>query len=195
MKAVIRMFVAGMLVAVLPFAGAAAEVDREGIVVPGTPYEWEGEVTTGTAFENAIGEVTAPNGTVISDGLQCSKDPNAYCEAILVGFDLTLTEEEIAAGKTRKTANAEIAIGDPTVPVYDFDLKVYESDAEGTKGAEVASVGDWDETPGEETATISGVRGTVDAPIKYYLVEVVYFYAVQGNYKGTARMLGTPRLT
>ena len=192
MKAVIRMFVAGMLVAALPLTAASAAPDRTGTVVAGTPYTWEGVVATGTAFENFIG-ARSVNGVVVTDGLQCSKNPDSYCEATLVGFDLTLTEQEIAAGKTKKTANAEIAIGDPTVAAYDFDLKVYESDAEGTKGAEVASVGDLDETPGEETAAISGIRGTVQAPTAYYLVEVIYFYAVQGNYKGTAKILGTPR--
>ena len=192
MKAVIRMLVAGMLVAVLPFAAAGAEVDREGLVVAGTPYEWDGAATTGTAFENMIGEVAVED-VVVSDGLQCSKNPDAYCETTLVGFDLTLTEDEIAAGKTRKTVTGEIAIGTPTVPLYDYDLKIYESDAAGTKGAEVASVGDLDETPGEETATVSGIRGTIEQPIKHYLVEVIYFFSVQGSYSGVARMLGTPR--
>ena len=187
MKAVIRMLIAGMLVAVLPFAAAGAEVDHEGVVAQGTPFEWEGEPATGTALGNFTG------GTVPQTALECSKTPDSYCEFVLLAFDVSLTEEEIAAGKTRKTANGEIAIGNPTLPAYDFDLKVYDSDAEGTKGAQVASVGDLDETPGEETATISGIRGTVDQPIKYYLVEVIYFTVVQGSYSGTAKILGTPR--
>ena len=186
MKRTIRLLVAVMVVSALPFSGASA-ADKTGTVVAGTPYAWDGVVATGTAFQNFIG------GTGPVPPLECSKDPTSYCETVLVGFDLTLTEAEKLAGLTRKRVNGEISIGSPTVPVYDFDLIIYDSDANGTKGARLGSVGDLDETPGEESYTLSGITGTIANPIKYYLVEVVYFTSVQGNYKGTARMTGTPR--
>jgi hypothetical protein len=191
-RAILRLLVAGMLVAVLPFTSASAAPDRTVNVVAGTPSTWDGVTATGTAFENFIGAQNV-NGVQVTDGLQCSKNPDSYCETILVGFDLTLTQEEIDAGKIRKRANGEIAIGEPTVPAYDFDLIVYDSDANGTKGALLGQSGALDETPGEEAFALSGITGTIAAPIKYYLVEVVYFYAVQGSYKGTARMTSTPK--
>jgi hypothetical protein len=191
-KSILRLVVAGLLVAVLPFSAAGAEADHNGTVAPGIPFEWRGVDATGTAFENFIGEQEA-GGVVVSDGLQCSKNPDAYCETILVGFDLALTPEEIAAGKIRKRANGEVTIGNPTVPLYDFDLAVYQSDADGSKGPQVGTSGALDETPGEEAVSIAGITGTIAEPTAYYLVEVVYFYAVQGSYDGVVRLTSTPK--
>ena len=212
MKPLFRLIVAALVAAALPFSGASAAPDRSGIAAKGAPYEWDGGVATGTAFENVIGEVETPAvpvggitvgdqtvpvvgtvpGMVVADGLQCTKDPTAYCETVLVGFDLALTAEEVAAGKTRKSGNAQIAIDNPTVAAYDYDLAVYESDAEGARGAQVGTSGAFDETPGEEALDVP-IKGTIDEPTDYYLVEVIYFTSVQGNYKGHATVTGTPR--
>lgn len=128
------------------------------------------------------------------DGVRCSSDPDAYCETILVTVEQPVADDgdpdtlSFGLGEVVMDTTADVQGGD-------FDITVFESDAEASRGSELASSGNFlacatfcdvplvqpnqceaaDECL-EFNVSTSELGGT-----KHYLVEVVYFAAVSGH--------------
>jgi hypothetical protein len=129
-------------------AVAAAQPDREGTATPEVPFIWEGP--------SAIGHNEGYSGAA---GAPCGKAVEDYCDETLINAD---------AGDFYETSGGgvEFSIFGYDVPPSDFDLYVYESDAQGTLGNLVgASTGPGGE---EENVAIPDAAG-------FYLVRVVYW--------------------
>jgi hypothetical protein len=130
-------------------APAALAQDRTGTVTPDTPFTWEGPA--------AIGHNEDYDGP---SGEPCGKTEADYCDETLINAD---------AGDFYETSGGGVefsigGFGDPAGD--DFDLYIYESDAEGTLGNLVgSSAGPAGE---EENVAIQNAQG-------YYLVRVVYW--------------------
>jgi hypothetical protein len=190
--------VAVLCLTLLPLSGANAfplgsdavalppGIDQAGTVVIGTPFNWNGSTATGLnqyywdpAGQGDVGPLTHTT---------CNKDPLFYCDQILVEFSNPLTQAEIDAGKKTKTKSATVTIdtfSPADGPVTDFDLFTYESDANGTLGAQIDSDGALENTT-QEVNTVSIVT-TPTQPSKFVLVRVVFFTVTNGTYKGHAR--------
>jgi hypothetical protein len=134
--------------AVLALAPVAGAADREGVVTPETPFAWEGP--------SAVGHNENYDG---ASGQPCGKAVEDYCDETLVNAD---------AGDFYDTSGGgvEFSIGNYDVPASDFDLYVYESDADGTRGDLVGSSAGGDGV--EESVAIPNASG-------YFLVRVVYW--------------------
>ena len=162
-------------------AQAEASTDKTGKVEIDKPFTWDGTQTVGLNVAHYWGPIE--EGT-------CTHDPHSYCETLLIEFSNPLTQEEIDSGKTSKTKGASITIGEfgPVPdPVTDFDLVVFESNAEGTKGSEIGrSAAFGPDQAGDESVFLS-IRTTISQPSVYVYVDVVYFAVVATGYVGTAR--------
>ena len=137
------------------------------------------------------------NPTPFVDGTStCSAEPNQYCETILLTVEQPVADEDPDA---LDFGLGEVTIDiTATVPGSDFDLFVFESDAEGTKGTEVASsgnaaacaqlcgtapdpVGLWpNQCAGTDECTELGVTTSELSGTRHYLIEVVYFASPAG---------------
>ncbi len=110
------------------------------------------------------------------DGGVCSHDVDTYCEQVLIKVSNPFEEEN--AKKGRERANLDLHLT-PTNPVSDFDLVLYESDADGTTGAEIGRSG---QTPvadnPESSETINAiVTTTADETDVWVIAHIVYFAA------------------
>jgi hypothetical protein len=173
--------------ALLPGTAHAETPDFTAKVDAGTTYNWDGSTALGLnvnywgMFEGT--HPTAP-GT-------CTDDRDSYCDTILFEFSNPLTQEEIDAGKISKKKNATVTIteyGPVPDPATDFDLILFSSDAQGTKGDELGQSAVWgyDDGDGTETVTAS-ITTTVAQPSTFVLAEVVYFLSANSSYAGSAR--------
>ena len=177
MKRITTALACAALVALLASPAGAAP-DRTIVAPRGATTTWAGAART----------AVAP--TFFTDGLgtplpafACSKDATSYCEATLVEVPV-YTDADAAALRATVSKGVSITIGNyAPFPASDFDLIVYESDATGAKGAEVARVGDLDTDP-SETATLTA-KGTNAKRSTFFLVEVVYFASPQSGYAGS----------
>ncbi|NND83752.1 MAG: hypothetical protein HKN46_01235 [Acidimicrobiia bacterium] len=107
----------------------------------------------------------------------CSKDPHAYCETMLV--QLVNEYDEDKAKKGRERANAVFTLTTGTNQVSDYDVFWYESDADGTKGAQIGSSTAF---PYGESSTEGATIVTTTTPEVgevWVYVEVVYFTAFE----------------
>ncbi|MGH2692073.1 MAG: hypothetical protein ACRDHM_06185 [Actinomycetota bacterium] len=159
---------------------ASAHEAFEGTVTPGTPFTWDG--TRATAF-NISG---FNNGNVAT----CGEDIDDFCEYAHITANLPFP-----AGSTAKTYTKSLTFMIDTFdpPVTDFDMALYTSDATGAKLDRLDFSGN---NPGEAEDLSTSVRSTrtynADGTVatenitSYYLIEVVYFAAVNATYKGTA---------
>ena len=157
-----------------------SEVPHPGGQVPPYPEQLPRDIPAPPAWTH---DVTGRSDT-------CTKDPNTYCEQILVAYDNPLTEEEIAAGITSKKKATTIRIDqwDPPHPVTDFDLIVFESDSKGTVGNEIAQSADGITCLCTDLnyETVSFNVTTTDVtPVKWLLVRVVFFQSPRTEYVGT----------
>lgn len=164
---------------VLPGTAQAAEA-HEGTVTPGNPFNWDG--TRATAL-NISG---FNNGNVAT----CGEDIDNFCDFAHIRADLAFP-----AGSTATTYKKNLTFTLDTFdpPVTDFDMAVYTSDADGTKLDRLGFSG---ENPGDpETYSVQAISrrtynpdGTVATEniTSYFLVEVVYFAAVNATYHGRA---------
>lgn len=190
--------IAVLSVTLLPLSGASAfplgsetadpppGIDQVGKVVIGTPYEWTGSTATGLNqyYWDPVG--AGDIGPLTS--LTCTKEPETYCDQILVEFSNPLTQAEIDSGKKFKSKGATVTLDTFTPtdgPTTDFDLLVYESDATGTFGPLISSDGNLFNTT-EETVSFS-IETTPTEPSKFVLVRAVYYMVFNGSYHGHAR--------
>jgi hypothetical protein len=162
--------------------GVARHVVAEGF----DQTRWQGAVGTGANVSPFV--PSDPTDPIAGGTITCGTAPENLCDVSLVQFNYPLTDAEIAAGKTKHTKPATIRIqnaGPVADPPTDFDLQVFDSDANATQGAEVDSSGDFDTTPGTEAVKVN-VQTTLTDPSRYYLVRVVYFTVANTSYVGQA---------
>ncbi len=139
-------------------------------------YTSDAATGTGTAF---FLDGTAPGVTY-----ECTGDIDASCDYVLIAVT-GFTDAEIAAAQLagkpetdQVTVTFDIDNYAP-VPVSDFDLQIFASDADGTKGEELGQSGN---NPGDPETVTTSVKTTTDKPTGYVLVEVVHFAAVMTTY-------------
>lgn len=164
--------------------GAQAAVDRSIKLRPGQRADWNGasvQAVTNYYYWDPVGAGNVGPFTSHT----CTKERTSYCEQILVEFVNPLTKEEIDGGKTAKLHPVTVWINGfsaPQGPVNDFDLLVYESDAAGTRGTEIAYDGNLQNTT-KELVTFD-LETTVSEPSRFFLIDVVYYQVVNGRYSG-----------
>lgn len=184
-----RKFVAlvGAAVVTLPLLGGPAQAapDRTMTVANGKSATWTGATATGMNQYYWDPAGVGPAGPV--EDHKCTKDVQYYCEVILVKFENPFTEAELADPKKKFKERAATIVLDnfsPAFPVSDFDLLVYESDANGTVGPLIDSDGAIGPTDNTEQVDFT-ITTTRTEPAVYVLAHVVYYQVVNGNYKGT----------
>ncbi len=159
-------------VAAAPSQAGRADVDHEVELLIGESATVDGGVPQGVNPSPFVG------GSTGSD-LTCSKAPNEYCETILVHLTNPYEEENARKGRERANANFELTTGSNMLS--DYDVYWYESDADGTKGAQIASSTAFPvDNSGESTegATLV-ITSTPDDDEVWVLVEVYYFSALE----------------
>ncbi|MGH2709657.1 MAG: hypothetical protein ACRDH9_00420 [Actinomycetota bacterium] len=177
-----RLIVAAAAVFVMLPVNAQAAPDRTLTVEPTESVTWNGAAQTAANLTHfwTTDDAALPEA--------CAKDPQNYCEYTLIAFNNPLTQAEIDAGKTKKSKNATFTLTEFAPipgPVQDFDQKIYLSDVDGTKGEMVNTPWTTAQPPDSDEIYTTKIETTIAQPIKYYLVEVIYFTTVQGSYKGT----------
>jgi hypothetical protein len=171
MSRFLRLAAAVMALALLPAMGALAAPDDTATLAPGESFEFGAVTLAGTNVNwHGLGVPTGPQGT-------CNKDPNTTCDTFLIELsnpvDEAVLEANPAAFNRRNvTVTLDNFIGD-------LDLAVFESDAEGNRGALLGVSGNF--TFDESVSTI--IRTTGDEPSKFIIVDVIYFAHV-GPYDG-----------
>jgi hypothetical protein len=184
----------------------AAGFDWDGNIQPGLNLNYDGEFTDTGNLPNEVPYDSLPEGVpappdgapeelpeqpadgddVLGKG-GCTKDPNAYCERILVELINPLTEEEIAAGLPSKKRAARIKIADyspgTTPSGSDLDLYAYESTAQGTKGASLGSSTTSSVDQNFDEVTLQVTTNPTKSS-QWVLIEVVYWVAPSGSYYG-----------
>ena len=185
MKRILSAMVASLVL--IPGTAYAETPDMTFKVDAGATHNWDGTTATGLNL-NYWGMFDGAH--PVASGT-CSDERDSYCDTILFEFSNPLTQEEIDAGKTSKKKNATVTItnyGPVADPGTDFDLILFSSDAEGTKGDELGQSAVWgyDDGDGTETVTTS-ITTTIAQPSKFVLAEVVYFIVGNSSYDGSAR--------
>jgi hypothetical protein len=178
---------AALLVAMIPVGGASAK-DRELALAVGESKTWNGVTATGANVNYHGLFDTRPHGINQLRPGACGKEVEDYCDVTLVAFSNPIPED---SNQTSRQRAARFVIDSYTTP-GDYDLQVYESDAKGTRLAKAHGdtqggcpcIDNGNYTGLYEEVEFS-VRTTKAEPVKYYLVEVVYFANVQSSYKGT----------
>lgn len=184
-------------------------VDREGTATAAAAYNWTGATATAANV----------SGFVASNKATCDKTPRNYCDYTLVRFDLPFPADfarphedpddpsSPLADVATITQGATVTIDTFSNRATDYDLRLYESNAQGAKGAtgdalfsgqdaiaeaQKGASGQPFDRPETVYAPVTSVRtyhadGTyTDATSSYYLVEVVYFQSVNSSYRGHA---------
>jgi hypothetical protein len=158
------------MVAALAFPSVAAAhpnhtPDRTIAVDPSAPQPWDGALASGGNIEY--------NG---ASGEPCGKTPDSYCDITLLNVNVAPSFWDVRGGGVQ----IDVTDFSPN-PGSDFDLYIYESDANARVGRLVASSAD---IPGaEESTAINRASG-------FYLVQVVYFAVpIPSQYKGSAKFI------
>lgn len=153
---------------VVTLGAAGAPPDRQGRVTPSHPYSWTGDLATGTNTGYNSGSGTPCNDSTTAP-------PSQRCDKTLLNVDVRKGYWKSHEGGVDVTIDNY----QPN-PASDFDLYVYKSDAQGSRGKLVTSSAG---LPGaNETARIDEARG-------YYLVQVVYFAVTASRYSGEAEVV------
>jgi len=166
-----RGLVAAVIVGALVLVGQASGVtpDHVGTVEPATPFTWEGTQATGASLDYSA-----------QTGEPCGKTLQDYCDVTLLNVNVAPSYWDTRGG------GVQISIGNYTPDAAsDFDLYVYKSDANGTRGVLVGSSPNVPSLP--ESTTISNASG-------YYLVQVVYFAVAASKYSGEAKFVTRSKL-
>ncbi|MGH2691543.1 MAG: hypothetical protein ACRDHM_03475, partial [Actinomycetota bacterium] len=170
-----RMVLAATAALVLLPGSAQAAPDRTLTVEATTSVTWNGAAQTAANLTH----FTTDDDDVLPEA--CGKDAQNYCEYTLVAFDYPLTQAEIDAGKVKHSRNATFTLTEFSPipgPVQDFDQKIYLSDVAGTKGEMVNTPWTTATPPASDESYTTKIETTITQPIKYYLVEVIYFTTV-----------------
>lgn len=176
-----RMTVAALAVLVpLSAAGAsvsAAEFEHTFTVDSGETVSWTGEARTGTHMGNIDPTLGNP---------ECDRTTTAMCEQVFLTVPV-LSQEEIDSGIKSKslTIDARISNYAPCAPC-DFDMVIYDSNAEGELLDEIHYAGEGDPDPGEEHVWVA--IGSVANPTDYFIVEIRYWAVVQSSYDGQIKV-------
>ena len=166
-----------ILAALVPSSGALAATDHTVTLAPGESFEWNESAPAGL---NINYFPWVPQADPVLPLASCSKNPHYYCDTVLVNFSNPMTEAEIASGLTFKRETAVITVGEfLDENVSDFDMRAFESDAEGAKGTMVGESG----SGMPETITLT-LRSTPEKGEHWVLIEVAYWSGV-GGYSGT----------
>lgn len=101
----------------------------------------------------------------------CNKDPHTYCEHALVHV-VTEVPEDVERGRLRTTLG--LTLTSPDFPLSDFDMVVWESNADGERVAEVgqSANGGYVEAVEQVSVVVSTTPEVQDA---WFLVDVIYF--------------------
>ncbi|MFT5223981.1 MAG: hypothetical protein ACI867_002309 [Glaciecola sp.] len=151
-------------------APATSESSRQGADYDLTLSLGDSDAIAGDAFAGANPGHFAGS----DDTYPCGADPVATCRTILVEVTNPFGDD---ATKGRERATLLVDIDGQGVG--DAALKIYEADADGTRGAE-ASGSDELGTMAVESASVV-VTTTQDTETRYYLVEV-FFHAYAGSW-------------
>lgn len=141
---------------------------------------WTSDLFVGVAPTFFLGGTAGP-------AYECGETVEGNCEYTLIAIE-GLTQAEIdeatedgTLADLKDAVPFRVGITNYSVPVSDLDIIVYASNANGDKGTELGRVGDLDDDPSEEF--IGSVTTTGTDPVKYVLLEVVFF-AGAGTYDG-----------
>jgi uncharacterized repeat protein (TIGR01451 family) len=134
---------------------------------------WQGDTATGA---NVNYDFSAGEPCTDTDG---GADPE-YCDITLLHVDLSSNPDQWGP----QTGGVEIRLDEFVPASSDFDLQVFESDENGTKGRLVGSSGG---PPGAHERT------TIKEPDGFFLIQVVYFAVTNGTYRGTVEMFTRDR--
>ncbi len=134
--------------------------DHEAELVPGDSVHIDGGAPQGVN----------PGYFDVTEGA-CNKDPNTYCEHTLVHV-VTEVPEDVERGRLR--TNLQIVVTSPDLPVSDFDLIVWESDADGERGSQVGQSASGGYVDAVEQLNVV-VTTTPDEQDAWFLVDVVYY--------------------
>ena len=181
-RTLVALSAAALAASALAFAPAASPSQAD------TDHE---VVFSGDGAQTVTGGV--PGGINVTgfteSAVRCSSDPDAYCETILLTVEQPVADEdpdEIDFGSGDVTIDLTAA-----VQGGDFDFTVFESNANGSKGAEVATSGNFlacatfCEVPlvqpnacdAADECVAFGVSTSQFTSERHFLVEVVYFAA------------------
>jgi hypothetical protein len=165
--------------ALVPLVAVAAVAQAEPpsravLITPASgPQTWDGDTATGT---NVNYDFSAGEPCTDTDG---GADPE-YCDITLLHVDLSSSPDFWGP----KTGGVEIRLDEYSPEASDFDLQVFASDANGTKGRLVGSSGG---------SAGAHERTTIKEPDGYYLIQVVYFAVTNGTYRGTVELFTRDR--
>ena len=183
MRRFITLVAAVAAVAMLPGSGAMAapartlDIVSDGITA--VSKTWNGTTATGANITHFWTEDDA----ALPD--KCGTTTTDYCDTTLIKVT-----NAVPVGKTKLVRTLTVTATEFSPipgPIADFDIKIYESDANGTRGLYASGPFATAQPPdSDETASVS-VTTLPNTPTKYYLVDVIYFTTVQGTFKGTAR--------
>ena len=155
-------------------AGAAPE--------PAQRYDLDDETNTTASFtsEPQVGT----NVAFLLDGTatdySCEGTPEAQCERVFLAVR-GLTDAEIAANpNATDTVNVTAIIDNYSVPVADFDLRVYHSDVDGNIYDQAGDQSG--NNPGDAESVWASTKTTAANPVKYLMVEVVVFASPGSTY-------------
>ena len=181
-RTLVALSAAALAASALAFAPAASPSQAD------TDHE---VVFSGDGAQTVTGGV--PGGINVTgfteSAVRCSSDPDAYCETILLTVEQPVADEdpdEIDFGSGDVTIDLTAA-----VQGGDFDFTVFESNANGSKGAEVATSGNFlacatfcevplvqpNQCENADECVAFGVSTSEFTSARHFLVEVVYFAA------------------
>ena len=165
--------VTAALLLVLVASSASAAPDRTVLIQAGESFTWNGIDTVGLNLRY---------GTLVDElpgDRRCGKEVTTYCEATLATLSNPVPDHD-ADGVLSRGVTVTIEAKNA---VSDYDLYVFASDDQGSRGAEIARSTAAIDTSTTETVQFP-VRTTRANPFAYVYIEVVYFAAV-GGYSGS----------
>ena len=137
--------------------------EREGQVTPDEPFTWEGPTATG---ENQDYDADS--------GEPCGHEVENQCDTTLLNVAVDPSYWGAREGGLTVAIDNYFGVSGPA---SDFDLYIYESDAQANRGELIDSSGNPSAFP--EEVFVPNASG-------YYLVQVVYWEVIESSYSGEA---------
>jgi hypothetical protein len=155
------------------FAAPASAADRTRRVVAGGSESWATLAATGVNTSHLADEDDQVNPQA------CGKTVTNYCDTTLVVLANPVPPDDVD-GLLKRNVTVALTGTNPVPNGGDFDLKVYESDPSGNRGALAADFAQ--AAPPESLESYSFEVATArTAPEKFYLVEVIYFASANSS--------------